>query len=66
MAKPTADWERIGDRFYRRIQIYTSVFDPDLELENYIIAGAPYSGAVGRHHHHNYPSSADGTSAVSR
>ena len=47
MSKPTANWERIGDRFYRRIQLYTDVLDPDLELENYAIAGAPYSGAVG-------------------
>lgn len=47
MSKPTADWERIGDRFYRKIQLYTSVFDQDLELENYVVAGAPLSGAVG-------------------
>lgn len=48
MSKPTADWERVGDRFYRKIQLYTSVFDQDLELENYVVAGAPFSGAVGR------------------
>ena len=47
MAKATADWERVGDRFYRKTQLYTSTFDPDLELENYIVTGAPYSGAVG-------------------
>lgn len=46
MSKPTADWERVGDRFYRKIQLYTSVFDQDLELENYVVAGAPLSGAV--------------------
>ena len=49
MSKPTANWVRVGDRFYRRIQLYTDVFDPDLELENYTITGAPYSGAVGKH-----------------
>ena len=49
MSKPTADWEKIGDRFYRKSQLYASVFDRDLDLENYIISGAPYSGAVGRH-----------------
>ena len=49
MSKSTADWERIGDRFYRKTQLYTSVFDPDLEIENYVVTGAPYSGAVGRH-----------------
>jgi len=47
MSKPTADWERVGDRFYRKTQLYTSVFDQDLELENYVVAGAPFSGAVG-------------------
>ena len=47
MSKPTANWDRVGDRFYRKIQLYSDVFDPDLELENYIIAGAPYSGALG-------------------
>ncbi|KAL1304186.1 hypothetical protein AAFC00_000609 [Neodothiora populina] len=46
MSKPTADWERIGDRFYRKVQLYTSVFDADLELENYVVAGAPLSGAI--------------------
>ena len=48
MPKPTADWERVGDRFYRKIQLYTSVFDQEIELDNYQIAGAPFSGAVGR------------------
>jgi len=51
MSKATADWERVGDKFYRKTQIYTSVFDPDLELENYVVTGAPYSGAVGTHVH---------------
>ncbi|KAK3721544.1 Vacuolar protein sorting-associated protein 16 [Vermiconidia calcicola] len=46
MSKATADWTRVGDRFYRRTQLYDSIFDPDLELENYIVTGAPYSGAV--------------------
>jgi len=46
---PTANWDRVGDRFYRKIQLYTAVFDQDLELENYTIAGAPYSGAVSVH-----------------
>lgn len=49
MSKPTADWERVGDRFYRKIQLYTSIFDQDIELENYQVVGAPFSGAVGRH-----------------
>jgi hypothetical protein len=46
MSKPTSEWEKIGNRFYRKIKHYTAVFDHDLELENYLIAGAPYGGAV--------------------
>ena len=44
---PRAGWEKIGEQFYRKIQLYESVFDHDLELENYLIAGAPYGGALG-------------------
>ncbi|OTB07118.1 hypothetical protein M426DRAFT_318147 [Hypoxylon sp. CI-4A] len=43
---PTAGWERVGDRFYRKTQLYTEIFDQDLDLDNYIVAGAPYGGAV--------------------
>jgi hypothetical protein len=46
MSKSTANWEKVGKGFYRKTQLYTQVFDEDLELENYLIAGAPYSGAV--------------------
>jgi hypothetical protein len=48
MSKATADWERVGDRFYRKTQLYTSVFDPELELENHVLVGAPLAGAVRR------------------
>lgn len=44
---PTAGWENVGDRFYRKTQLYTAVFDRDLDLDNYIVAGAPYGGAIG-------------------
>jgi hypothetical protein len=47
MANPTADWEKAGDKFYRKIQLYTAVFDQDLELENYIVTGCCYGGAIG-------------------
>ncbi|KAH0002331.1 vacuolar protein sorting-associated protein 16, partial [Aureobasidium melanogenum] len=46
MSKATADWERVGDRFYRKTQLYTSVFDPELELENHVLVGAPLAGAI--------------------
>jgi len=48
-SNPLANWEKVGDRFYRKIRIYDAVFDEDLELENFIIAGAPYGGAIGNH-----------------
>ena len=47
MANPTADWEKVGSKFYRKTQLYTTVFDQDLELENYIVAGCSYGGAIG-------------------
>ncbi|CAI4219096.1 unnamed protein product [Parascedosporium putredinis] len=40
-AHPRASWERLGDKWYRRIEHYTEVFDLGLDLDNYIIAGAP-------------------------
>ncbi|KAL8698637.1 MAG: hypothetical protein Q9201_006460 [Fulgogasparrea decipioides] len=47
MSSPTANWEKVGDRFYRKVKLYDAVFDQDLELENYTLEGAPYGGAVG-------------------
>lgn len=44
---PTAGWEKVGERFYRKTTLYTAVFDLDLDLDNYFVAGAPYGGAVG-------------------
>lgn len=56
---PTAGWEKVGDRFYRKTQLYTAIFDQDLDLDNYIVAGAPYGGAIGELHiiqrHHIIP-----------
>ncbi|EXJ78867.1 hypothetical protein A1O1_09269 [Capronia coronata CBS 617.96] len=43
---PRAGWEKVGDQFYQKVQLYESIFDPDLELENYLVAGAPYGGAL--------------------
>lgn len=44
---PLADWEKVEDKFYRKVRVYDAIFDEDLELEDYIVAGAPYSGAIG-------------------
>ena len=45
---PRVGWEKVGDQFYRKIALYESIFDQDLELENYLVAGAPYGGALGK------------------
>ncbi|KAF8533406.1 Vps16, N-terminal region-domain-containing protein [Trichophaea hybrida] len=45
-ASATADWEQLEDRFYRKILLYSELFGEDRDLDDYIIAGAPYSGAI--------------------
>lgn len=47
-SNPLANWERVGDSFYRKVPVYDAIFDEDAELENYIVAGAPYGGAIGK------------------
>lgn len=44
---PRADWESVGDNWFRKTQLYTAVFDQDLDLDNYLLTGAPYAGALG-------------------
>lgn len=46
-SNPLSYWERVGDSFYRKVPVYDAIFDEDVELENYIVAGAPYGGAIG-------------------
>ena len=46
-SNPVAGWDKVGNQFYRKVQLYDAIFDEDLELENYIVAGAPYGGALG-------------------
>ncbi|KAF4120359.1 vacuolar protein sorting-associated protein 16 [Geosmithia morbida] len=43
---PSAAWESVGDKWFRKTQLYTEVFDQDIDLDNYIVAGAPYGGAL--------------------
>ncbi|KAA8652722.1 tethering complex subunit VPS16 [Aspergillus tanneri] len=45
-SNPLANWEKLGDSFYRKVPIYDAVFDDDVQLENYIVVGAPYGGAI--------------------
>lgn len=46
-SNPLANWEKVGDSFYRKIPVYDAIFDEEVELENYIVVGAPYGGAIG-------------------
>ncbi|KAK1237919.1 hypothetical protein MKX08_002498 [Trichoderma sp. CBMAI-0020] len=41
-----ADWERVGDKWFRKTEQYTAVFGQDLDLDGYIVTGAPYGGAL--------------------
>ncbi|KAJ5397386.1 hypothetical protein N7509_005499 [Penicillium cosmopolitanum] len=54
-SNPLANWEKLGDSFYRKIPIYDAVFDEEVELENYIVAGAPYGGAIALYRDDNKP-----------
>lgn len=48
-AHPTSTWERVGDKYYRKVTQYTDILDQETDLDNYILAGAPYGGAVALH-----------------
>ena len=41
-SNPLVDWEKVGDGFYRNTRVYEALFSDDFELENFIVAGAPY------------------------
>ncbi|KAJ5894240.1 Vps16 N-terminal [Penicillium taxi] len=45
-SNPLSNWEKVGDSFYRKVPVYEAIFDGDVELENYIVAGAPHGGAI--------------------
>ena len=46
-APPTANWEAVADTFYRKVQLYTALWDADFDLNDYFVRGAPYGGALG-------------------
>ena len=66
MVSPRANWDACGDTFYRKIKLYEDIFDKDLELENYVVAGAPFGGAVGTFTQPWSPSCADVSQALYR
>ena len=40
-------WERLQDKFYRNIEGFYLQWN-NLNIEDYIIASAPYGGAIGK------------------
>ncbi|KAF7118876.1 hypothetical protein CNMCM5793_008508 [Aspergillus hiratsukae] len=54
-SNPIANWERLGDSFYRKVTVYDAIFDEDEDLDNYIVAGAPYGGAIALHRDESKP-----------
>jgi len=47
MASPTATWGTVSDTYYRKLTLYSSLWDGDFDLDKYIVAGAPFGGALG-------------------
>lgn len=44
----TAGWEQVEDKYYRKILLYSTLWGADFDLSDYIVAGAPYGGALGK------------------
>lgn len=47
MPRTVAGWDKVGDRFYRRVELYKPQFPEDVDLAHHVVAGAPFSGAIG-------------------
>lgn len=45
-AAPTADWEILGENYYRKVLLYAAVFPPEVDLNLYHLTAAPFSGAL--------------------
>lgn len=41
-----ADWEPVGERWFRKTEHYSNLFDDDLDLNHFLLVGAPYGGAL--------------------
>lgn len=48
-------WERLQDKFYRNIEGFYLQWN-NLNIEDYIIASAPYGGAIGKTYHSSHVS----------
>ena len=45
MSNPSLDWERIGDKFYTKLGIYSMLWDT-LDLSKYYVVAAPFGGPI--------------------
>lgn len=40
-------WNQMGDRFYRKFEVYQMSWGADMDVSKYILAGAPHGGPIG-------------------
>lgn len=50
LKNPTSTWETVSNTYYRKIKSYSAAWteNEDFNLDDYILAGAPFGGALGR------------------
>ena len=40
-------WNKLFDRYYRKVEIYSLQWGPDIDLSKMIVAAAQYAGPIG-------------------
>ncbi len=40
------DWNVLGEVFYRKWHVYDTAWGPDINLDEYLICGAPFGGPI--------------------
>lgn len=48
MSLQTANWNYLGNQFYKKFEICQMLWNGIINLEDYVIAAAPYGGPIGR------------------
>lgn len=54
LQNPTSSWELVSGQYYRKLSLFTPSWsgDEDFNLDDYIVAGAPFGGALGEFESH--------------
>lgn len=47
MSLQTANWNYLGNQFYKKFEICQMLWNGIINLEDYVIAAAPYGGPIG-------------------